>query len=104
MREMGIITYEQMYSALGIDCILVAVPMDGPWIVETGLETGNYNMEASNDSFSEHPLMDARYLDDLFEVLDRLLRGDTAEDLANDLQEAFDRAKKEIQVFQGFQG
>ena len=93
-REMGIITEKQMYEAFGIDFTLVAAPKS--CIEVTELESGR-NMEASNSSFSEHPLMDARYLDEIFEILDRLLRGDTAEDLANDLQEAFDRVKQAIQ-------
>ena len=90
MREMGIITKEQMYSALGLDFTLVAAPKS--CIEVTELESGG-NI---NSSVSAHPLMDARYLDEIFEILDRLLRGDTAEDLANDLREAFDRAKQEV--------
>ena len=91
MREMGIITYKQMYEAFGLDLTLVEMPKNG--IVVTELESGR-NMEIP---VFEHPLMDASDLDDLFEILDRLLRGDTAEDLANDLQEAFDRVKQAIQ-------
>ena len=91
MREMGIITEKQMYEAFGIDFTLVAAPKS--CIEVTELESGR-NMDSS---VSEHPLMDARYLDEIFEILDRLLRGDTAEDLANDLQEAFDRVKQAIQ-------
>ena len=91
MREMGIITKEQMYEVLGLDCTLVAAPKS--CIEVTELESGR-NM---GSSVSEHQLMDVRYLDEIFEILDRLLRGDTAEDLANDLQEAFDRVKQAIQ-------
>ena len=100
MREMGIITEKQMYEAFGLDFTLVKAPKGN--IIATEPESGR-NMEALCSSFSEHPLMDVRYLDEIFEILDRLLREDTEEDLANDLQEAFDRAKQEIQVFQGFQ-
>ena len=94
MREMGIITDKQMYEAFGLDFTLVAVDPNCP-IVVGELETGNYNTGAWSSSFPEHPLMDASDLDDLFEILDRILRGDSADDLADDLQEAFDRVKQE---------
>ena len=102
MREMGILTYKQMYEAFGIDFTLVAA--DPNCTIVAGPLEGNYGTGAESSAVPEHPLMDARYLDEIFELLDRLLRGDTEEDLANDLQEAFDRVKQGIQIIQGFQG
>ena len=95
MYEMGILTKEQMYAALGLDFTLVAVDPNCT-IIAGPLESGR-SMELWRSSFSEHPLANAQYLDDLLEILDRILRGDSAEDIANDLQEAFDKVKQKVQ-------
>ena len=93
MHEMGILTKEQMYAAWGMPCELVT--MEPSCTVVIGpLESGR-GMEWP---VFEPPLANAQYLDDLLEILDRLLRGDTADDLANDLREAFERVKQEIHV------
>lgn len=93
MHEMGILTKEQMYAAFGMPCELVT--MDPACAVVVGpLESGR----GVEWPVFESPLTNAKYLDDLLEILDRLLRGDTADDLANDLREAFERVKQEIHV------
>ena len=91
MREMGIITKEQMNVALGFG--------KSGWVEgDTSIVVGELESGRRIDSsVSEHPRLNARYLDELFEILDRLQRGDSAEDLANDLRDAFDRAKQEVQ-------
>ena len=43
-----------------------------------------------------NPLINARNLDELFEILDRLLRDDTEDDIGDDLQEAFDRVEQAV--------
>ena len=92
MREMGILTKEQMYAAWGMPCELVT--MEPSCTVVIGpLESGR-GMEWP---VFEPPLANAQYLDDLLEILDRLLRGDDAEDIADDLQEAFDNVKQKVQ-------
>ena len=91
MREMGIITNEQMNEALGFG--------KSGWVVgDTSIVVGELESGRDMDStVFEHPLMDVSYLDDLFELLDRLLRDDNADDLANDLRESFERVKQEVQ-------
>ena len=91
MYEMGILTKEQMYAAYGIDITLVKIDPNCA-VVGRPLESGR-NMDSP---VPEHPLADARYLDDLLEILDRILRGDNAEDIADDLQEAFDRVWQSV--------
>ena len=95
MREMGILTKEQMFAAWGMPCELVTVELSCTVVVGP-LESGR-SMELWSNSFSEHPLAKAQYLDDLLEILDRILQGDNAEDIANDLQEAFDKVKQKVQ-------
>ena len=97
MREMGIITEAQMLDALGLGKSSMVAVDPNCTIVAGPLESSR-SMELWSSSFSEHPLANAQYLDDLLEILDRILRGDSAEDIANDLQEAFDRVKQAVQV------
>ena len=93
MREMGILTKEEMYAAFGMPCELVAIEpsctaVAGPPESSRGMVWPVF----------ESPLANAKYLDELLEILDRFLRGDNADDLADDLREAFDRVKQGIQV------
>ena len=91
MREMGIITNEQMNEALGFG--------KSGWVEgDTSIVVGELESGRDMDStVFEHPLMDVSSLDDLFDLLDRLLRDDNADDIANDLRESFERVKQEVQ-------
>ena len=94
MREMGIITEEQMKDALGIGTrSLKVIDMNSPAIVCTG-PVGDYGLASWSSFFTHLPLMEARDLDDMFEILDRQLRGTRAGDLAEEIREVLDRVRQ----------
>ena len=96
MREMGILTEDQMMDALGLGKSGWVTADPACTIVVTG-PAGDRNMEAWSSFFYQLPLTKMNDLDDLFVVLDRQLRANRAEDVADDLREAFDRVKQEVQ-------
>ena len=99
MREMGIITEEQMKDCFGIGTLSLAVfdpSRDSP-IVVTGL-AGDRNMQAWSSFFTGLPLMKAFDLDDLFELVDRQLRFTRGADLADEIKEVLERVREGIQA------
>ena len=93
MREMGIITEEQMKDTLGI----------GEWslkVVESEILFGGPDLNIMNWSsfFFGLPLMNARDRDDMFEVLFQQLRFTKAGDLAEEIREVLDRVRQEVCV------
>ena len=98
MREMGIITEEQMKDTLGIgEWSLKVIDMNSPALICTG-PIGDHNLDSWSRFFTHLPLMDARDLDDMLKVLDGQLRGTRAGDLADEIQEVLDRVRQEVCV------
>ena len=99
MREMGIITEEQMKDCLGIgtSCLATFDPKRDSPVVVTGL-AGDRNMETWSSFFTGLPLMKAFDRDDMFEVLFQQLRFTRAGDLAAEIREVLDRVRQEVCV------
>lgn len=96
MREMGIITEEQMRNAIGIGPLsLKVVHPDDPAIVVTG-PAGDRNLEAWSSFFHGLPLMEATDLDALFEMVDNQLRFTKAGDAAEEIKAVLDRTTHRI--------
>lgn len=96
MREMGILTHNEMMDALGLsEFCLITIDKDAPAIVVSGL-AGDRNMQAWSSFFFQHPLTQMYDLDALFKVVDRQLRANRAEDVAEEIQNALDRVREEI--------
>ena len=96
MREMGIITEDQMKDALGIGTRSLKVfDMNSPAIVVVG-PIGDHNLDTWSSFFTHLPLMDARNLDDMLKVLDGQLRGTRAGDLADEIREVLDRVRQSV--------
>ena len=93
MREMGIITEEQMKDTLGIGERSLKV-------VESEILFGGPDLNIMNWSsfFFGLPLMNARDRDDMFEVLFQQLRFTKAGDLAEEIREVLDRVRQEVCV------
>ena len=96
MREMGILTHNEMMIALGLEGLCLAKMPDTP-IVCTGL-AGDRNMQTWSSFFYGHPLMGINDLDDLFELVDRQLRINKAGDLAAEIREVLDSVRQEVCV------
>ena len=93
MREMGMITEEQMRNAIGIGphtLKTVTTPL-----VVTG-RAGDRNMEAWSDFFTGLPLMEATDLDELFKMVDDQLRFTKGADVADEIQAVLDKAAHKV--------
>ena len=95
MREMGIITEDQMLSTLGFGVYsLTTVDMNSSGIICTG-RAGDRNLETWSRFFYGLPLMEASHLDDLFKLLDEHLRQTRADDIADEIREVLERVRQE---------
>ena len=96
MREMGIITEEQMMKSLGFGVYsLYTVDMDNP-IICTGAPGNDKYLHSWNLFFSGSPLMKADSLDALFELLDMQLRSDAETDVAGKTQRILDKVTRKV--------
>lgn len=96
MREMGIITEDQMLKSLGFGVYsLYTVDMDNP-IICTGAPGNDKYLHSWNLFFSGAPLVKADSLDALFELLDKQLRSDGEDDVAGKIQEVLDRVTHKV--------
>ena len=96
MREMGIITEEQMRNTIGIGPLsLKVVRPDDPAIVVTG-PAGDRNLEAWSSFFRGLPLMEATDLDALFKMVDNQLRFTKAGDIAEQIQAVLNKTTHRI--------
>ena len=95
MREMGILTKDQMMDALGLgEFTVVPVPMSN--VACAGGVAGDYNMQAWSSFFYLLPLTRMNDLDELFEVMDRQLRANRAEDVAEEIREVLESIRQEV--------
>ena len=96
MREMGIITEEQMKDCFGIGTFpLKTIDMNDPGIYVMGT-VGDHNMSTWSTFFLNLPLMKASCLDDLFKLVDDQLRFTRAGDQAAEIREILERVRQEI--------
>ena len=96
MREMGILTHNEMMNALGMgEFCLVAEDIGAPVIYCTGL-AGDNQMQAWSTAFHQLPLSRMNNLDLLFEILDIQLRVNKAEDTAAEIREVLERVRPEV--------
>ena len=96
MREMGIITEEQMRNAIGIGPrSLKVVHPDDPAIVVTG-PAGDRNLQAWSSFFHGLPLLEATDLDALLKMVDDQLRFTKGTDVADEIQAVLDRTTHKI--------
>ena len=94
MREMGILTHNEMMIALGLaECCVVKAPDTA--IICTGL-AGDHNMEAWSSFFAWFPIMEMNDLDNLFKVVDRQLRCNRAEDVAEEIRAVLESVKQSV--------
>ena len=96
MREMGIITEDQMMRTLGFGVYsLYKVPAGN--IICTGA-AGDRDLETWSSFFGGNPLMEACNLDDLFDLLDKQLRFTRDGGIVEKIQEVLDRVRQEVCV------
>lgn len=96
MREMGIITEDQMMKSLGFGKYsLYTVDMDNP-VICTGAPGNDQYLHSWNLFFSGAPLMKACDLDALFELLDSQLRFDGEVDVAGRIQAVLDKVTHKV--------
>ncbi len=96
MREMGIITEDQMMKSLGFGKYsLYTVDMDNP-VICTGAPGNDQYLHSWNLFFSGSPLMKACDLDALFELLDSQLRFDGEADVAGRIQAVLDKVTHKV--------
>lgn len=96
MREMGIISEDQMMKSLGFGVYsLYTVDMDNP-IICTGAPGDDKYLHSWNLFFSGAPLVKADSLDALFELLDKQLQSDGEDNVAGKIQEVLNRVTRKV--------
>ncbi len=96
MREMGIITEDQMLKSLGFGIYsLYTVDMSKP-IICTGAPGNDKYVHSWNLFFSGAPLMKADNLDALFELLEKQLRSDGEDDVAGKIQAVLNKVTQKV--------
>ena len=91
MREMGIITEEQMKDCFGIGDRSVST-IDYPVLIAGP----DLDLNSWISFFWKTPLMKAFDVDDVFEALDTQLRFTSAGDLADEIRGVLDRVRQEV--------
>ena len=98
MREMGILTHEEMMNALGMGesgLVFLAKIGDPPLCYYGGLVDDD-RMHVWSTALFQLPLSKMNNLDALFEILDIQLRGTKAEGTAAEIREVLERVRQEV--------
>ena len=93
MREMGILTHEEMMIALGMrePCLLYCGEVDGPPECWYGGLIGDDQMNEWSGVLHQLPLSKMNNMNNLFRVLDIQLRANRAEGTAAEIREVMER-------------
>jgi len=96
MREMGMITEDQMMNTLGFGVFTLYTLDTSKLIICEGAAGNDKYLYEWNIFFRDAPLMKANGLDALFELLDQQLRLDGDEDIAGRIESVLNRVTHKI--------
>ncbi len=96
MREMGMITQDQMMSTLGFGTFSLYTVDPDKLIICTGAPGNEEYLHKWTQFFWGAPVMKSDSLEALFELLDEQLRFDGEEDVAGEIEDVLNRVTRKI--------